>query len=597
MNTAKEKVIIGNISGFYGDRLSGAFEMLNGGYLDYLTGDYLAELTMAILYKSQIKDPKSGFAVTFLKQMEGIMGTCLDKKVRVVVNAGGMNPSGLAAALTNLAQKLQIHPKIAYIEGDNLINRLDDLQNEGAILRHLDKGITFRESGMKAVSANAYLGCWGIVEALNRGADIVVTGRVADTSVAMAPAAHHFGWSKNNWDALAGAAVAGHIIECSAQATGGNYSFFEEVPSFKNMGFPIAEIFNDGSSIITKHDGTGGLVSVGTVTSQLLYEINAPAYITPDVVAHFDTINLKQLATDRVLVSNIKGSAATNSAKVTVNCDGGYRNTLTFLITGLDIERKAEILKQTVIDSLGGENVFEEIEFQFMPTHKDNPLSNEEAMARLQISVFDSNPNKVGKLFTSKIVEIVLSCVPGICWDGPPGAGKPRIVHFPALIDKKYLTQHVFIDNEEILIKEVQADGTATNLNIEQPNYDFSFENEPTTNDYLGRLFATHSGDKGGNANIGIWGKSPESYAFLKSFLTVEKLKELLPDTAVCEIRRYDFPNLLGLNFFIIGFLGEGVAATTKIDTQAKTLGEYLRAKRIEIPMRLLKAEKTSIIL
>ncbi len=298
MKNNKDKVVIANMSGFYGDRFSAALEMVEGGPVDFLTGDYLAELTMAILYKSKPKNPELGYAVSFLKQMEGIMSICLDKNIKVVVNAGGLNPSGLSNALTDLAATLKVHPIVAYIEGDNLIPRLPELEREGVSLRHLEKDITLSESGMMPVSANAYLGCWGIVEALNRGADIVVTGRVADTSVVMGPAAYHFGWSKDDWDALAGAATAGHIIECSGQATGGNYAFFQEVPSFKNVGFPLAEVFADGSSVITKHPNTGGLVSVGTVTAQLMYEINAPEYITPDVVAHFDTIELKQEGKD-----------------------------------------------------------------------------------------------------------------------------------------------------------------------------------------------------------------------------------------------------------------------------------------------------------
>ena len=244
------------MSGFYGDRLSAAKEMVEGGPIDYLTGDYLAELTMAILYKAQARRPELGYARTFLKQMEGIMDTCLDKGIKVVVNAGGLNPSGLAAALKEVAKTLQVHPKIAYVEGDNLMPRLSTLQKKGVKITHLEKDITLAKYGLPPVSANAYLGCWGIVEALKEGADIVVTGRVADASVVMGPAAYHFGWKRNSWDQLAGVAVAGHIIECSGQAVGGNYSHFEEVPTFKNMGFPIAEVFEDGSSVITKHPDT-----------------------------------------------------------------------------------------------------------------------------------------------------------------------------------------------------------------------------------------------------------------------------------------------------------------------------------------------------
>ena len=584
----KEKLTIANISGFYGDRLSAAKEMIEGGPVDFLTGDYLAELTMAILYKSKAKNPELGYARSFLKQMEGIMGSCLDKGIKVVVNAGGLNPAGLADALQKVAGTLGLNPQIAYIEGDDLMQRMTELKEKGATLRHLDTGKDYLAMGMPPVSANAYLGCWGIVEALNRGADIVLTGRVADTSVVMGPAAYHFQWSRTDWDALAGAAVAGHIIECSGQASGGNYSHFKEVPTFHRLGFPIAEMHADGSSVITKHPGTGGLVSIGTVTAQLMYEINRPAYITPDVVAHFDTISLQQEGADRVRVSGTKGSPATDTAKVTVNYLGGFQNSMNFFIAGLDIEEKAEILEAHFLQHIGGREVFDHLDFQFFPTHKSNPASNEEAMALLRVSVADANPQKAGKLFTSKMIELALSTVPGWCIDQAPGPAKPRLVHFPALLEKRFLRQQVHINGERIELEEVVGNEAPDFTSKPAVKSGHSLAGEPTDEVYLGRLYAARSGDKGGNANLGVWAKTTEAYDYLHAFLTVEKLKELLPDAAPFRIERYDFPNLLALNFYLIGFLGDGVAANTKLDGQAKTLGEYLRAKRISVPRALL---------
>ena len=588
MRTPSNKIVVANMSGFYGDRFSAAREMVEGGPIDYLTGDYLAELTMAILYKSQMKKPEMGYAVTFLKQMEQVMGPCLDKGIKVVVNAGGLNPAGLANALKEVAETLQVHPKIAYIEGDNLMPRLSELHKKNIPLKHLEKKITLAQTGMPPVSANAYLGCWGIVEALKKGADIVVTGRVADAAVVMGPAAYHFGWSKDNWNALAGVAVTGHIIECSGQATGGNYSWFQEVPSFNKIGFPIAEIYADGRSIITKHPNTGGLINVGTITAQLLYEVNAPAYITPDVVAHIDTAKLEQVGEDRVQISEVKGTPATNTAKVTVNCMGGFKNTLSFLIAGLDIERKAEIFKEQFLKSVGGKKAFDHLDIQFFKTYKVNPEVNEEAFGRIRISVIDKNPKKAGKFFTSKLVELALCSVPGFCFESQLTPAQPRIVHFPALIDKKYLQQEVTVDGEKMLVEEVTYNGTPLTIKKRVPNVLVTYKNEPSRKDYLGKLFAARSGDKGGNANLGVWGKTEHSYAFLKEYLTVEKLKEIMPDARPYEIVRYDFPNLLGVNFYLIGFLQEGVAASTKVDGQAKSLGEYLRAKLIDIPVSLL---------
>ncbi|MFK7937385.1 MAG: acyclic terpene utilization AtuA family protein [Saprospiraceae bacterium] len=588
INMPKSTIRIANISGFYGDRLSAAHEMITGGEVDFLTGDYLAELTMAILYKSKLKRPTGGYARTFLKQMQQVMQLCMERGVKVVTNAGGLNPKALAEALQKVADELNLSPKIAYIEGDDLMPRLSKLQKEGVVFKHLDRELTLKDSKMLPVSANAYLGCWGIVEALQQGADIVVTGRVADTSVVMAPAAYHFGWQRNDWDQLAGAAVAGHIIECGGQATGGNYSLHNEVPTYKNLGFPIAEMQADGSCVITKHENTGGIVNIGTVTAQLMYEINAPAYVTPDVVAHFETIKLSLESPNRVRVENVQGSPATSTAKVTVNCHAGFQNDMIFYIAGLDIERKVELLQEIILDAIGGESAFDKIEFQYLPTHKDNPNSNEEAFAQLRVFVQDRDMAKAGKFFTSKVVETALCSVAGVAWQHGPQPPKPRIVHFPTLIEKRHLRQSIFIDNQLVTTQEVVSDEPCKAIEIAEVGADISFTNAEMVEAYLGEICAARSGDKGGNANLGVWGKTPAAYAYLKQLLTVDYLKELLPDAANCKIIRYDFPNLLGLNFYLIGFLGDGVAATTKMDGQAKALGEYLRAKRVVIPKKLL---------
>ncbi|MGH3183576.1 MAG: acyclic terpene utilization AtuA family protein, partial [Streptosporangiaceae bacterium] len=269
---------IANCSGFFGDRLAAPRELLDGGPIDVLTGDYLAELTMLILWKSRQRDPTLGYARTFYRQMEDVLGTCIDRNVKVVANAGGLNPAGLAQRLRELAAKLGIDVAVAHVEGDDILDRLGPLQAAGDPLAHLDTGRPLAEAGSEAVSANAYLGGFGIAEALAGGADVVVTGRVTDASLVVGPAAWRFGWSRTDWDRLAGAVVVGHVIECGTQATGGNYSFFGEVPGLEHPGFPIAEVAEDGSAVITKHPRTGGLVSVGTVTAQLLYEIGAPLY-------------------------------------------------------------------------------------------------------------------------------------------------------------------------------------------------------------------------------------------------------------------------------------------------------------------------------
>jgi hypothetical protein len=582
----KDKVIIANCSGFFGDRLAAASEMVRGGPIDFLTGDYLAELTMALLFRLKLKNPEAGYTPTFLKQMEGIMGECLDKNIKVVSNAGGLNPRGLAQELLKVAEKLGLHPKIACIEGDDLMGRLAALQEAGEPFNHLDKGISLKEGGLVPITANAYLGGWGIAEALEKGADIVVSGRVADASLVMGPAAWWFGWKHNDWDKLAGAAAAGHIIECAAQATGGNYSFFEEVPSFLKVGYPIAEISADGSSVITKHPGTGGLVSVGTVKAQLLYEVKDTSYLTPDVSARFDTIRLSQEAPDRVRISSVLGDPAPETTKVCINCLGGYRNSLTVVLTGLDIEKKAKIVEDAVFDNLGGRGQYAVEEVQLVRSSHDNPDTNEEAFAQLRISVMDRDQKKVDS-FSAKIIELALANIPGFTATAPPAKGTMAIIHWPALIPARLITQKIVINGEEFSVDFVPSGAPAPTPQAQKA----AIPPVPTGKMVkipFGRIFATRSGDKGGNANLGVWGKTPEAYAFLREFLTPEKLKDLLKDMSGYEIERYEFPNLYAVNFYIRGVLGEGVAASLKSDPQAKTLGEYLRARVIEAPESII---------
>ncbi|MCG8335428.1 MAG: DUF1446 domain-containing protein [Proteobacteria bacterium] len=582
-----DKLIIANASGFLGDRFSAAKEMVQGGPIDILTGDYLAELTMAILFRKVLKSPDGGYASTFLRQMEEIMGECLDKNIRIVSNAGGLNPKSLAEKLEELAGNLGLKPKIAYIEGDNLMGRLEELQNQGEDFKHLDKNISLKEAQAQSITANAYLGGFGITEALEQEADIVVGGRLADAALVMGPAAWKFGWSKTDWDRLAGAATAGHIIECGAQATGGNYSFIHEVPSFNNVGFPIAEIHNDGSFVITKHPETGGLVSVGTVTAQLLYEVREPKYLTPDVAARFDTIQISQQADDRVEVKGVQGEPPPPTTKVCINNMGGYKNSMTFVLTGLEIEEKARIVEETLFEALGGKNQFQKVDVQLIRSDKENPNSNEEANAHLKVSVLDPDPNKVGRPFSSATVELALANIPGFTMTAPPGNGSPTIFHWPALVSNNHIKQRVMLGEREIIVDPTESTPTDS---VVTP-FEVSFPEPPlceiqTTQ--FGRAFATRSGDKGGNANLGVWGQSPEAYVFLNRFLTADKLKELLPDLQPFEIERYELPNLLAVNFYIKGVLGEGVAASVRNDPQAKTLGEYLRAKIVDLPKSIL---------
>lgn len=577
---------VANCSGYLGDRLLAAKELVEGGEIHVLTGDYLAELTMALLFRMKMKAPEKGYATVFLKQMIDVMGPCLDKNIKIVANAGGLNPKGLAVELENIAKELGIRPKIATIEGDDLLPRIADLQEQGEQFFHLDRGVNLKSAGAMPITANAYFGGWGITKALNEGADIVIGGRLADAALVSGPCAWKFGWKENDWDKLAGAYTAGHIIECGTQATGGNYSFIDEVPEFKNMGYPIAEMHEDGSFVLTKHPGTGGLVSVGTATAQLLYEIRQPVYLTPDVKVRFDTILLYQEGKDRVSITGVKGEPPTDSAKVCINNFYGYRNSLTAVITGMDIEKKAKIVEDTLFHNLGGKEQFAATDVQLIRIDKDDPQHNDEASAHLKISLMDPDQKKVGKKFSSTLIGMALSTIPGFTLTTPPANGTPALQHWPTLISNKFIEQKIFMDDNEFLVNPTGSYPDVTDIEpVKVKTIDLG--SQPTKEIYFGKIFATRSGDKGGNANLGVWAKTIETYSFLNDFLSVAKLKELLPDMAAFEIEKYDLPNLFAINFYIKGVLGEGVAASFRNDPQAKTLGEYLRAKKIHVPKSL----------
>ena len=430
----RRPVRIANCSGFYGDRAAAALEMVDGGPIDVLTGDYLAELTMLILWKARRKDPGAGYARTFLGQFEQVIGACLDRGITIVVNAGGLNPGGLAGRLRETSARLGLAPKIAHIEGDDLLGRLGELTEAGHPLAHADTGEPLAKAGVTPVTANAYLGGWGIAAALRAGADVVVCPRVTDASLVVGPAAAWHDWNPSDHDQLAGAVVAGHVIECGPQATGGNYSFLAELPDRRYPGFPIAEVAADGSSVITKHPGTGGLVSPGTVTAQLLYEVAGPAYAGPDVVAHFDTIRLEAQGRDRVAITGTRGSPPPPDLKVALNYLGGYRNTMTMVLTGLDIEEKAARAEEMLFEILGGKEQFAEVDAALIRYDRPDAPTNEQATAHLRITVKDPDPGKVGRSFSNATIELALAGYPGFHTTTPPTAESAYGVYWPTFV-------------------------------------------------------------------------------------------------------------------------------------------------------------------
>ena len=584
-----EPIRIANCSGFYGDRLSAAAEMVNDGPIDVLTGDWLAELTMLILARTRSKRPGGGYARSFVKQMEQVMGTCLDAGIKVVSNAGGLDPRGCAEAVADVAERLGLNPRIAYVDGDDLMARLDPGAADAVTLRSFVTGEPMADTS-RLITANAYLGGWGIAEALRRGADIVVTGRVTDAAVACGPAAWHHDWAVDDWDALAGAVAAGHVIECGTQATGGNYSFFTEVEGMDRTGFPWAEIAADGSSVIGKHDGTGGAVTVGTVTAQLLYEIDAPGYLGPDVTTRFDTIRLTQAGSDRVRIDSVRGEPPPPTLKVATNELGGYRSEINVALTGLDINAKAALVHDAFWRACPHDpSDYAKVTERVVRTDKVDPATNEEAVAVWRLTVFDHDEDRLGRTLSDAMNELALATIPGMFSAG--SAARPRAfgVYRPATVPAEAVPQYVtFLDGERTVVDPVPA-AAAPASPVPSPAPAAAVRDwGPTVPAPLGRVAGTRSGDKGGNANLGVFARSADAFEWLDGFLTTERVRELLPEAAPLRVDRHRLGNIWSLNFVVHGLLGDGVAASDRPDAQAKSLGEWLRARVVDVPETLL---------
>ncbi|MGW0711886.1 acyclic terpene utilization AtuA family protein [Streptomyces sp. NPDC002643] len=593
---------IGNASGFYGDRFDALREMLTGGDLDVLTGDYLAELTMLILGRDRLKNPDAGYARTFLRQLEDCLGIAHDRGVRIVTNAGGLNPAGLADTVRQLANRLGIPVRVAHVEGDDL---------------------TARHPG--SLAAHAYLGGFGITTCLREGADIVVTGRVTDAALVTGPAAAHFGWDPSDHDRLAGAVVAGHVLECGTQATGGNYAFFtdHDPKALLHPGFPLAELHEDGSCVITKHPGTGGLVDIGTVTAQLLYETAGARYAGPDVTARLDTISLTQDGPDRVRITGVRGEAPPPTLKVGVNRFGGFRGEVVFVLTGLDIEAKAALVRQQMAEALA-KSTPAEVRWDLARTDHPDAPTEETASALLHLVVRDPDEHTVGRALSGAAVELALAGYPGFHVLSPPGKGTPY-----GVFEAEYVPQNT-VDHMAVLHdgRRVPVPPAPDTLVLDPAVPEPALPEPlppglPTRRAPLGLVAGARSGDKGGDANVGVWVRSEEAWRWLAHELTTDKFQNLIPESRhlssvnrhpssddchpssddchpspeirppSSEIRppsvtRHTLPNLRALNFTVRGILGEGVAAQHRFDPQAKALGEWLRSRHLDIPEILL---------
>jgi hypothetical protein len=585
---------IANCSGFFGDRVSAAREMVEGGPIDVLTGDWLAELTMYILHKTRSRS--GGYARTFLREMEDVLPACLERGITVVSNAGGLDPEGLADAVRELARRQGVEVCVASVSGDDITPRIGELMAAGEHFVNLDTGEPLPD-GAPVVTANAYLRARPIADALAAGAQVVVTGRVTDAALVVGPALNAFGWADGDLDAIAGAVVAGHVIECGAQCCGGNYAFFEEIPGRDRIGFPLAEMHDDGSSVITKHPGSGGAVTVGTVTAQLLYEVGGPRYLSPDAVARFDSIALTQDGPDRVRLAGVRGEAPPPTLKVTANLDAGWRNSMTLALTGAQVAEKARFAADAVWAGItGGRAAFAE---------SSEDLSGDltgAGMAYLRLAVRGDDEQAVGRAFSGAVVESSLSSYPGTFFTTAPSGAQGVARYWPTTVSAAAVPPRVLCEGEEVASRAAPAPPKAALGAMEHATGERSGNGSLGAPDGDGEdgsagelllvplhvLVGARSGDKGGDANVGVWADDEGVAAWLQRSFTAEVFKALLPEAAPFEVERHPLPNLCAVNFVVHGILGWGVASNLRLDTQAKGLGELLRSRHVEVPLALI---------
>jgi hypothetical protein len=599
-----EPLRVANCSGFFGDRVDAARQMVEGGPIDVLTGDWLAELTMYILHKTRQRS--GGWARTFLRQLEDVLPACVERGITVVSNAGGLDPDGLADAVRELGRRQGVDVAVASVSGDDITSDLGELWAAGERFVNLDTGEELAEDAA-VVTANAYLRARPIADALDAGAQIVVTGRVTDAALVVGPALHAFGWGDDELDAIAGAVVAGHVIECGAQCCGGNYAFFDEIPGRERIGFPIAEVHPDGSSVVTKHPGTGGAVTVGTVTAQLLYEIGGPRYLSPDAVARFDSIELVQDGPDRVRIGRVHGEPPPSSLKVTANLDAGWRNSMTLALTGAQVAEKARFAADAVWAGIpGGRAAFSETAEQLTGNLDGG------GMAYLRLAVRGGDERAVGRAFSGAVVETSLSSYPGTFFTSAPSGAQGVARYWPTTVRASAVAACVRLGGKEVPPSRLGAseragraegaerpDPVALNDDDWQPAAgpepleapgSAGKESELRLTVPLHVLVGARSGDKGGDANVGVWADDDDVARWLFHEFSTEVFRALLPEVGSLPIERHPLPNLRAVNFVVHEFLGWGVASNLLLDTQAKGLGELLRSRQVDVPASLVSS-------
>ena len=594
-NSASKIIKIGGASGFWGDSSLGAPQLVHSGQIDYLVFDYLAELTMSILAGARLKKPELGYATDFVTvAMQSVLKDVVDKGIRVVSNAGGVNPQGCAAALATLAAAQGISLKIAVVTGDDVMPLMDGLRAQSPPVAELQSGAPLPK---QVLTANAYLGALPIKAALDAGAQVVITGRCVDSAVTLGVLMHEFGWASTDYNQLAGASLAGHIIECGAQATGGLHTDWDSVPDWPNIGYPIVECHADGSFVATKPAGTGGKVTPAVIGEQMLYEIGDPTtYILPDVVCDFTQVHLTSHGENRVKVAGARGRAPTSSYKVCSTYVQGFKTSAQLSVVGIDAAAKARRTGQAIltrteamferlgwgpysrtnVEVIGAESVF--------GPHAKTQHAREVV---LRVTVMHGKKEAL-ELFAREVAPAGTSWSPGTTGGGMGRASaSPSIRQYAFLLSKTALLPMVLLNGESIPVPQPTGDGTADSTAVASvtPPVDWCTDSLEVP---LVRLAYARSGDKGDISNIGVIARWPEWLPLLREQVTEAAVAAYLAHLVKGKVTRFDLPGIGAMNFVCEQALDGGGMASLRNDPLGKGMGQILLTMPVRVPTTLL---------